>query len=133
MNSRIVQRVSCQSCGLQFEPSGRSSRCPICRTRVRSAIAAPPRPQLSRGRRITLVVGGLAIAVVAAIAVLHIAAGLVVLGALVSLGIAEGVSSSRNDGSASEVDPRYAGGYEYLDAHAGTDFGGGDGGGGGGI
>ncbi len=128
MNSGIVQRVSCPSCGFQFELPGRSGRCPVCR--ARSSATPRTRPRLSKGRRIALVVGGLAVAAVAAITLLHIPAGLVVLGALVSLGIAEVVTSSRGSASGGEIDPRYAGGYEYLDAQIGNDFGGGDGGGG---
>jgi len=50
-----VRRVICPSCRLQFEPLGRSGRCPVCGTRVTSsAVTNEPLPPLPSSLRVRL-------------------------------------------------------------------------------
>ncbi|MGE0059379.1 MAG: hypothetical protein AB7P33_08760 [Dehalococcoidia bacterium] len=49
MSKSNAVRLSCPECRLQFEPSGRSSRCPVCGSRVESRVdenyqSLPPLP-----------------------------------------------------------------------------------------
>ena len=121
-----MDRVTCPSCSLQFEPSGRRPHCPICGARVRS-VATPSRSLFSRTKWLRLPVFFI---VVAAAILLHVPGILVSVGLFITF-CAWAISQiGAREPYAAGTDARYLTGYDsagHTGGEAGGGFEGGDG------